>query len=69
MALNDKIRLGLIGAGGMGSGDAGYALSLPNVEMTAVSDIYTGRLEQANHLSAFFCAGGLPICKAGLLLD
>ena len=47
MAASDKIRLGLIGAGGMGSGDAGYALSLPNVEMTAVSDIYSGRLERA----------------------
>ena len=44
---NQKIRLGLIGAGGMGSGDTQYALSLPDVELTAVADIYSGRLERA----------------------
>ncbi len=44
---NEKIRLGLIGAGGMGSGDVQYALGLPNTELTAVADLYTGRLDRA----------------------
>lgn len=44
---NDKIRIALIGAGGMGSGDARSALSIPGVELAAVSDVYDGRLERA----------------------
>jgi len=47
MAANDTIQVGLIGAGGMGSGDAGYALQVPGVKLLAVSDLYDGRLERA----------------------
>ena len=43
---NDKIRLATIGMGGMGTGDTQYALRLPNVELVAVADIYSGRLER-----------------------
>ena len=41
------IQIALIGAGGMGSGDTKYAISLPGVKLVAVCDIYDGRLERA----------------------
>ena len=44
---NDKIRLALIGAGGMGSGDANTAVSTGLAELVAVADIYDGRLTRA----------------------
>lgn len=44
---NDKIRFALIGAGGMGTGDATDVLSLGGTEIVAVGDIYDGRLERA----------------------
>ncbi|WP_031500557.1 Gfo/Idh/MocA family protein [Bryobacter aggregatus] len=44
---NDKIRFALIGAGGMGSGDANSALAVGGSEIVAVSDIYDGRLQRA----------------------
>ncbi len=44
---NDKIQVALIGAGGMGSGDANYARSILGVKLVAVCDLYTGRLEHA----------------------
>ncbi|MEO8663377.1 MAG: Gfo/Idh/MocA family oxidoreductase, partial [Bryobacteraceae bacterium] len=47
MQANDKIQIALIGAGGMGSGDAGYALNVPGVKLVAVADIYSGRLTRA----------------------
>lgn len=55
IAANDRIRIALIGAGGMGSGDMNDALAVPGVEAVAVSDIYEGRLVRAkevwgNHL-------------------
>jgi predicted dehydrogenase len=44
---NGKVRIALIGAGGMGVGDTGYALQIPGVELAAVSDLYDSRLEGA----------------------
>ncbi len=44
---NDRIQIALIGAGGMGMGDAQYALSIPGVALVAVCDIYDGRLARA----------------------
>lgn len=44
---NDKIRFALIGAGGMGSGDANSALAVGGTELVAVADIYEGRLARA----------------------
>jgi predicted dehydrogenase len=44
---NDKIRFALIGAGGMGTGDATDCLSIGGTEIVAVGDIYDGRLERA----------------------
>jgi predicted dehydrogenase len=46
-AANDKIRFALIGAGGMGSGDAMSALATGATELVAVADIYQGRLTRA----------------------
>ena len=44
---NDRIRVALIGAGGMGSSDAESSQQVPGVELVAVSDIYQGRLIRA----------------------
>ncbi len=47
VSANDRIRVALIGAGGMGSGDAESSQEVPGVELVAVSDIYDGRLTRA----------------------
>lgn len=44
---NDNIQIALIGAGGMGNGDAKTALSVPGVKLVAVCDLYDGRLADA----------------------
>ena len=43
----DKIRIALIGAGIIGNYDADAALKVPGIELVAVCDLYTGRLEYA----------------------
>ena len=49
-ASGDKVRIALIGAGGQGSSDTRSALRVPNVELTAVADIYDGRLARAKEV-------------------
>jgi len=54
-AADSEIRIGLIGAGGMGTQDTLSALQHQNVKLVAVCDLYKGRLEAAakrwgNHL-------------------
>lgn len=44
---NDKIRIGLIGGGIIGHYDTDAALTIDGVELAAVCDLYTGRLEYA----------------------
>jgi len=44
MQANSKIRIAIIGAGGMGQGDVRDALMNPGVELAAAADIYDGRL-------------------------
>ncbi len=44
---NDKIRVGLIGAGIIGHYDTDAALKVDGVELAAVCDLYTGRLDRA----------------------
>lgn len=47
---NDKIRIALIGAGGMGSGDVQSSLASGQSELVAVADIYDGRLTRAKEI-------------------
>ncbi|MGC8793539.1 MAG: Gfo/Idh/MocA family protein [Bryobacteraceae bacterium] len=47
---NDQIQFALIGAGGMGMGDARMALSVGGTRLVAVADVYDGRLERAREL-------------------
>lgn len=42
---NDTIQIALIGAGGMGQGDAKMATSIPGVKLIAACDCYDGRLK------------------------
>lgn len=42
---NDKIRIGLIGAGIIGHYDTDAALTIEGIELAAACDLYTGRLE------------------------
>ena len=47
---SDKIRLGLIGAGGQGMGDTREALKIPVVELVAAADLYDGRLTRVKEI-------------------
>lgn len=44
---NDKIRIGLIGCGIIGHYDTDAAMKVEGVELAAVCDLYTGRLDRA----------------------
>jgi predicted dehydrogenase len=44
---NDRIALGFIGLGAMGSSNLGYAMKLPDVQPVAVCDVYQPTLEKA----------------------
>lgn len=46
LGANDRIRIGLIGAGARGQDDLRNALKQPNVECVAVADIYSRRREE-----------------------
>lgn len=50
IAANDKIRIALIGTGGMGIGDTQTALMVEGVEVVAACDLYDGRLTRAKEL-------------------
>jgi predicted dehydrogenase len=47
VSANDKIRIGLIGSGIIGHYDTDTALKVDGVELVAVCDLYTGRIERA----------------------
>src|SRR3954452_11550868 len=47
---NSNIQIALIGAGGMGQGDARMATSLPGVKLVAACDIYDSRLRRAKEI-------------------
>ena len=47
---NDKIRLAVIGFGIQGHEDLSTALKVPGVELAAICDLYTGRLDNANEI-------------------
>jgi predicted dehydrogenase len=44
---NDRVAVGLIGVGAMGSSNLGHALELPDVEPVAVCDVYRPALDKA----------------------
>jgi predicted dehydrogenase len=46
----DRIQIALIGAGGQGMSDTRIALRVPGIELTAVADLYDGRLARAKEL-------------------
>ncbi|HEX5481556.1 MAG TPA: Gfo/Idh/MocA family oxidoreductase [Terriglobia bacterium] len=46
LGANDRVRFGLIGAGGRGTEDLKSALHCKNTECVAVADVYTRRLEE-----------------------
>ena len=44
---NNTVQIALIGAGGMGTGDAETAVNIPGVKLVAACDLYDGRLANA----------------------
>jgi len=50
-APNDRVRFGLIGAGGRGLEIFKYALRAPNTQAIAVADVYSRQLEEAKRLA------------------
>ncbi|HLU90624.1 MAG TPA: Gfo/Idh/MocA family oxidoreductase [Cyclobacteriaceae bacterium] len=50
ISANDRIRIAVIGTGGMGIGDANTALMVEGVEVAAACDLYDGRLTRAKEL-------------------
>jgi len=51
LGANDRVRFGLIGAGGRGLDIFKHALRAPNTQAVAVADVYTRRLEEARQLA------------------
>jgi len=51
LGANDRVRFGLIGAGGRGQEIFKAALRCANVEAVAVADLYTRRLDQARQIA------------------
>ena len=47
---SERVQIALIGAGGQGSSDTRTALHVPGTELTAVADIYDGRLTRAKEV-------------------
>src|SRR5690242_21013810 len=44
---NDRVAVGFIGLGAMGSGNLGYSMKVPEVEVAALCDVYEPHLERA----------------------
>ncbi|HXH48053.1 MAG TPA: Gfo/Idh/MocA family oxidoreductase [Terriglobia bacterium] len=51
LGANDRVRFGLIGAGGRGQQIFKSAIKAPNTEAVAVADVYTMRLEEAKQIA------------------
>ncbi len=51
LGANDRVRLGIIGAGARGKELMGEFLSVPNVEFVAAADVYTARHDEAKKLA------------------
>src|SRR5207302_3768830 len=44
---NDRVAVGFIGLGAMGSGNLGYAMKVPEAQPVALCDVYQPHLERA----------------------
>jgi predicted dehydrogenase len=44
---NDRIAVGFIGLGAMGSGNLGYSMKVPDIQVAALCDVYQPHLERA----------------------
>jgi predicted dehydrogenase len=51
LGANERIRIGLIGAGGRGKEIFRAAMHCPNIEAAAVADVYTRRLEETKKIA------------------
>src|SRR5438094_5419043 len=51
LGANDRVRFGLIGAGGRGLDIFEHALRAPNTQAIAVADVYSRRLEEAKRIA------------------
>jgi predicted dehydrogenase len=51
LGANDRVRLGIIGAGARGQEIMKQALQLPNVEFVAIADVYTRRHEEGQKIA------------------
>jgi predicted dehydrogenase len=51
LGANDRVRFGLIGAGGRGTAIFKAAIKAPNTEAVAVADVYTRRLDEAKAIA------------------
>src|SRR5205814_9020336 len=51
LGANDRVRFGLLGAGGRGLDIFKHALRAPNTQAIAVADVYSRRLEEAKRLA------------------
>ena len=51
LGANDRVRMGIIGIGARGTELVRQAMSLPEVDFVAFSDVYTRRLEEAKKLA------------------
>src|SRR3954447_3548633 len=49
---NDRVAVGFIGLGAMGSGNLGYAMKVPEAQPVALCDIYEPHLERAQAAAA-----------------
>src|SRR5665213_1285851 len=50
LSANDRVRIGVIGAGQRGTELVHQALACPNVEIAALADVYSKRLDDARNL-------------------
>src|SRR5215207_524314 len=48
---NDRVAVGMIGLGAMGSGNLGYALKVPELQVAALCDVYAPHLERAQDVA------------------
>jgi predicted dehydrogenase len=49
---NDRVAVGHIGLGAMGSGNLGYAMKIPEIQVAALCDVYEPHLERAQSAAA-----------------